>query len=361
MRPDISKLSILFILMLSMLLGTSYSKEEPVSLKKMAGQMIMVGFRGPDITPRLKEQIAAGEVGGILILGDNIESRHQLKRLIGELKSIKTEHPLLIAIDQEGGIVGRLKASKGFEDFPSARRVAADMTAQEAYNLYSRMALLLKDLGINMNLAPVVDLDVYADSPAIGARQRSYSHDPAIVSKYSEAFIRAHDKAGILTVLKHFPGHGSAKDDTHYGMADVTKTWTKKELDPYKKLIGLRLAGIVMPAHIFNSNIDDKYPASLSKKTINGLLRKKLGFNGLVISDDMQMGAISKMFTFNSTVKNAVSAGNDILLFANYFDPDPEVSAKALAVMEAAVVSGELSIGDIKTAFHRVMEIKKKL
>jgi beta-N-acetylhexosaminidase len=336
----------------------AYSKPD---LDKKIGQMIMIGFRGTELTHNnklLKKHIANGNIGGVIILPYNIRSKPQLNSLISEIKMINCKYPLLIAIDQEGGKVSRLNKSNGFCDFPSAKDVAENYTLSDAYMFYKEMALILKETGINLNLAPVVDLNINPVSPAIGKLGRSFSKDPKITVCYASEFIKAHSDVGTYTAIKHFPGHGSSLHDSHEGHTDVTKTWQQVELEPYRALLANNTIDAVMTAHIFNTNLDCKYPASLSKKIIQGILRDGMNYNGVVISDDLQMGAIAKKYSFDDIVINAVNAGTDILLFAGYFDPDPNIALKARRVILNAVKEGRIATERIEESYKRIIELK---
>jgi len=351
------KKSITAFLICAALQAASFSALNEPPLEKMIGKMIMTGFRGYEVPQELKEQIRDGKVGGVLILGYNVESLPQVIKLTSDIKKAAGNSPVLIAIDQEGGKVARLKASKGFEDFPSAKEMASSRTTEEAYAYYLRMAAKLMYCGINLNLAPVVDLDIHTDSPAIGKLERSFSSDPATVKEYAEQFILAHKKHGILTCLKHFPGHGSAGDDSHLGITDITKTWSRKELEPYSYFIEKGLADLVMPGHLFNSGIDTTYPASLSKATVQGILREELKYNGVVITDDLQMKAISGPYGLTDTAVAAVNSGSDILLFANYHNYDPDIADKAKKTIITAVADGRIAEEKIKEAFGRISKL----
>jgi beta-N-acetylhexosaminidase len=189
---------------------------------------------------------------------------------------------------------------------------------------------------------------------------RSFGKDPKTVTKYASVFIDAMHTYGVLTSLKHFPGHGSSVGDTHKGFVDVTNLWKPVELEPYRLLN--HKADTVMVAHVFNKKLDAKYPATLSAKTVNGLLRNKLGFDGVVITDDLQMGAISQKYTLAQTMQLAINAGDDILLFGNQLDPRKTVSSKKLVeTVTGLVKKGKVSKERIETSYKRVQKLKQKL
>jgi beta-N-acetylhexosaminidase len=189
---------------------------------------------------------------------------------------------------------------------------------------------------------------------------RSYGKDPKVVAKYANIFMDAMHQYGVLTSLKHFPGHGSSVGDTHKGYVDVTKLWSKVELEPYKYL--KNKADTIMVAHVFNKKIDSRYPATLSSKTVNGLLRKSIGYNGVVITDDLQMGAISKKYSLKTTLQLAVNAGNDILLFGNQLDPKKVVSVKKVVETIVELIrENKIDEKSINRAYSRIKNLKKKL
>ncbi|TCK58368.1 glycoside hydrolase family 3 N-terminal domain-containing protein [Seleniivibrio woodruffii] len=315
------KLIITAILMLSAIYG-AFADMPAIDKNIVSKRMVMVGFHATDYKDEelkeLKQQIENGLVAGVVFYGYNIESRRQVKRLIAELNSHNRSFvPLMMAVDEEGGRVQRLTVDKGFVEEPTAQYIARHMTPDQAEKVYELTARDLADVGFNVNFAPVIDLNINPASPIIGGIERSYSSNVDTVVAYAKAFINAHRKYGVITCLKHFPGHGSSKKDSHQGFTDVTDTWNDIELEPFQRLISDGYADMIMTAHVFNGGIDPDYPATLSKKTIS--LLQDMGYKGIIISDDLQMGAIADNYSFEDTVKLAVGAGNNILLFSNYF------------------------------------------
>jgi beta-N-acetylhexosaminidase len=227
---------------------------------------------------------------------------------------------------------------------------------------YNKMGAELNSVGINYNLAPDVDLAINKKNHVIYKLGRSYGADPKTVVKYSSIFMDAMHNNCVLTSLKHFPGHGSSLGDTHKGFVDVTKLWKKVELEPYRMLAQSTVIDTVMVAHVFNKNIDSKYPATLSAKTVNGLLRQEFGFDGVVITDDLQMGAIQHKYGLKNTLKLAINAGNDILLFGNQLSVKSMVKTKTLVnTIKNMVSSGEISLVDIEKSNERLERLKNKL
>ena len=293
------------------------------SLEDMAGQMILVGFAGDSTadTAALARMIGEGRLGGVMYLKTNVASLDSVKRMNAAFSAARPDLPPFIGIDQEGGAVERLTSDVGFAEIPAAGDIAATRDPLGAEAIYLKMAQELKSLGFTLNFGPVVDLNINPDNPAIGRYKRAYSADPLTVERYAEAFVSAHRQAGLLTALKHFPGHGSAASDSHEGFVDITRTLEVRELDPFRALIADGYADMVMVAHLYHAKfgIDpvNQQPASLNPSWIEGVLRYQLGFQGVVITDDLEMGAIRKLFTLKQSVLQAVRAGSDVLLFSN--------------------------------------------
>ncbi len=336
----------------------------------MAGQMVMCGFRGQAATDAgpLLDDIKAGLVGGVVLFdydvlsktrGRNIASPEQLQALTEALQQA-SRYPLLIAVDQEGGRVARLKPAAGFEETYSAEQLARRgkiFTRHAARRIGQELARM----GVTMNLAPVVDVNVNPESPAIGAIGRSFSQNPGVVAEFAAAYVHGLHDAGVLSCLKHFPGHGSAGADSHLGVTDVTDTWSEKELIPYAQLISRGLADAVMTGHLFNARLDKERPATLSEGTVNGLLRGKLRYDGPVISDDMQMQAITDEYGFDEAVVLAVRAGVDVVLVGNNLAWDPQAARRVREAMLRAVDSGELTVGRLRQSYDRLQKLKLQM
>lgn len=344
---------------------------QDLNLEKKIGQMLMLGFHGTsaDSKSQICKDIKKYHLGAVILFdynpvnknkAKNISSKAQLKKLTQDLQSCASDGKLLIAVDQEGGKVQRLKRKYGFYgQFPKAS-VVIKMDKNQIKTTYIRMAKELKSVGINYNLAPVVDLDINAQNHVIHGLGRSFGKNPKMVAAYASTFIEAMHTQNVLTSIKHFPGHGSSVGDTHKGFVDVTNLWKKAELEPYRLLKDK--ADTVMVAHVFNKKLDAKYPASLSYKTITKMLRWKLDYHGVVITDDLQMGAISKKYGLRNTLKLAINAGDDILLIGNQLDPSKVKSTKNLVEMIVSLVKeGEVKIQSIEKAYARIQQLKKKL
>ena len=358
------------LLLVSALPGPLHAAGGEPGLRDMIGQMLLVGFRGAtldDDAPILRD-IRERNLGGVILFdrdvllgssGRNIESPEQVRALTARLQA-EAATPLFIAVDQEGGRVRRLKEERGFPAAPSAR--AMGQASPAATRLEGeRTGELLAGLGVNVNFAPVADVDVNPDSPAIGRLERSFSADPDAVADHALEFCRGQQSQGVLSCLKHFPGHGGATEDSHLGLTDVSRTWTPAELRPYEILIPLGACPMVMAGHIFVRQLDDARPASLSPAVLTGLLRRKLGFDGLIVSDDMQMKAITAHYGAAEAMVMAVAAGTDILVFGNNLEYDPDIAAKAVDALERAVMDGRLPKGRIEESFRRIQAAKRDL
>ena len=324
---------------------------------------MIVGFRGSQLSqvPWLRTALGDTGLGGVILFdrdqliggNRNVRSPAQVKTLVRDLRSAAGRRGIIVSVDQEGGIVTRLSPAHGFPAVASEADIGRGTVA--AARTWARgVATTLATAGFNLNFAPVVDLDVNPRSPAIGALDRSFSADPDVVVEMATVEIEAHRTAGVRTTLKHFPGIGSSTTNTDFGVADVTKTWTRRELEPFQRLTAAGTADVVMAGHVVNGQLDAKHPASLSKATVTDLLRGELGWTGPVVTDDLQAAAIDKAFGFAEAVVLALEAGNDLLLFANQQTYDPKVVGRAIAAIAAAVKAGRLSEARIDEAYDRV-------
>lgn len=337
-------------------------------LKKMIGKMLIVGFDDESIDENSKivQQIQKYELGGVILFDRHFKDRSKIKNISSpeQLKTLTTalrtfaKKPLLISVDQEGGKVARLKPAYGFEATPSAKRVS-EMDEYMAKNVYNSLAKTLTYSGINCNFAPVVDLSLNPKNSVIVGLDRSYSSSASEVVKYSKIFIDAQSAKHIISVAKHFPGHGSSLGDSHEGFVDISKTWSRVELEPYKELIDAKILDMVMTAHVFNSQLDEKYPATLSYSVNTKLLRDEMNFKGVIVSDDLQMGAILKHYSLEEIVKLTINAGVDMLLFGNQLatqDIDELVE-----LIFRSIKSGDISYDRILESNKRVDLLYKNL
>jgi beta-N-acetylhexosaminidase len=331
--------------------------------------MLMVGFRGLKVREDapIVQDIRERHLGGVVLFDydvpddspvRNIESPVQVQALTASLQAAAPGLPLLVAIDQEGGIIRRLKESFGFPPTVSAQTLGDKDDLAYTREQAALLAKTLAAAGINLNLAPVVDLNTNPDNPIIGQLERSFSADPEVVTRHALAFIQAHHEQGVRCTLKHFPGHGSSTADSHLDMVDVTDTWSRLELEPYARIIAAGLTDAIMTAHIFNTTLDPDAPATLSKPIITGLLREELGYEGVIISDDMQMGAIANHYGFEAALRGTIEAGVDIVAIANNSVYEPEVVARAATLITRWVEEGAISPARIDESYRRIVRLK---
>ncbi|MBA4149558.1 MAG: glycoside hydrolase family 3 protein [Verrucomicrobia bacterium] len=342
------------------------------SLSDKIGQMLLIGFRGysvQDSDPVVRD-IQERNLGSVIyfdqemadtqLQGRNIQSPEQVQTLSQTLKA-HARTPLLVSIDQEGGRVNRLKSTYGFPETLSHEELGQRNDPKFTFEHAETIAQTLVKAGINLNLAPVVDLDVNPDNPIIKGKKRSFHSDPEVVAQHAIEYARAHQKHGVLICPKHFPGHGSAMGDTHLGYVDVTNTWTERELIPFQRLFESGLCEVIMTAHVFNANLDPDCPATLSKRVLQGLLRDKLGYRGVITSDDMEMKAISGHYGLENAIQLGIEAGLDVLCFGNNMNYDANIGEKAHGIILRLVESGKISEARIDESYQRVMALKGKI
>jgi beta-N-acetylhexosaminidase len=341
-------------------------------LRQRAGLLVMRGFRGfaIDDDDAVVTDLRDRGLGSVILFDTdgpsgskerNVQSPQQVRALTDSLRAAAGGLPPLIAVDQEGGLVTRFKERHGFPAVPGARQLGDRGDPDITETAAGALADALVAAGVNLNLAPVVDVNVWDDNPIIAGKGRSYSSDPEEVAVHAGAFIRAHRDRGILTCLKHFPGHGSSRNDSHVGFTDVTKTWSRDELIPFRRLLEHGLVDAMMTAHVFNGAFDDSYPATLSPAMINGLLRDELGFDGVVISDDMGMGAISKQYGLEESVARCLGAGVDILTLANQTSYEEDITERTADLIVDLVASGRLAERRVDESAQRVLKLRARL
>jgi beta-N-acetylhexosaminidase len=345
--------------------ATPSASPAPTLEAKIAG-LIVVGFRGSTLTEAswVASALRDGGLGGVILFDRdqltgalrNVRSPGQVATLVRDLRSAAGDRGVIVGVDQEGGVVTRLSPAHGFPAVASEATIGRG-TVAEARTWGAGIARTLESVGINLNFAPVVDLDVNRRSPAIGALDRSFSAQPDVVVEMATAEIEAHHARDVRTTLKHFPGIGSSTTNTDFGVADVTKTWTRRELEPFQALIAGGIADLVMAGHVVNGQLDADHPASLSKPVVTDLLRGELGWDGIVVTDDLQAAAITRAFGGDEAILLALEAGNDLLLVANQQAYDPTVVETVVDVVLRAVASGRLPETRIDDAWGRVQRL----
>lgn len=353
-----------------------------VSLRDKIGQMLLIGFDGKKVSAHssIVKGIEKNNIGGVIlfdydtqkkIYDKNIESPKQVKKLNSDLqyfteqsnlKKHRPQLPLLISVDYEGGKVNRLSERYGFPETISAAEVGKG-SVNEAELRAESMTQTLKSVGFNLNFAPVLDVNVNPDNPVIGKIDRSFSSDPTRVARYASIYSRHFLNQKVQCVYKHFPGHGSSTKDSHLGFVDVSDTWQSYELEPYQQLLNSKDAcAVVMTAHIVNSQLDEsELPATLSHKILTDLLRDQLDFKGVIITDDMQMKAISDNYSLENALVLTINAGADMLIFGNNLTVKPQDPEQIIDIIEAKVRSGVISPKRINEAYERIVALKKSI
>jgi len=342
------------------------------TLQDKIGQMVLAGFRGLEIRPTdpIYQDLRTRNLGAVILfdqdVGDptlpwrNVQSPAQVRDLVAALHRAAPTR-LLVAIDQEGGRVNRLKPTYGFPETLSHEELGARNDPAFTFRHAELIAQTLASLGINLNLAPVVDLDANPHNPIIKGKRRSFHADPDLVATHALEYARAHRRHGVLTCPKHFPGHGSAMGDTHLGLVDVTRTWSDRELIPFRRMIEAGLAELIMTAHVFNARLDPDHPATLSRRVLHGLLRERLGYQGLILSDDMEMKAITSRYGLENAIRLGIEAGLDVLCFGNNLTHDAHIGEKVTGIIRRLVESGQLTEARIDESYRRILSLKERL
>jgi beta-N-acetylhexosaminidase len=336
------------------------AEDEP-TLEQMIGQMILVGFKGTSASQQtvqaIGRRIEQGRIGGVILFKRNIQSPAQVAKLNAYLKGRSKGPKLFVAVDEEGGKVQRLTKRKGFKHQPSAAWVASK-SPETARQIYLCMARELKQAGFNVNFGPVVDINLNPDNPIIGKLGRSFGKSDAKVMTYAREFIEAHWQHGIVTCAKHFPGHGSASGDTHKVEAHIDAINRNQETQVYLDLAQKKLLDSVMVAHLLTKN-ERSLPATLDPERYQ-FLRSMVGFQGVAFSDDMNMEAVRKRFSFEDGLVMTVNAGTDVVVLGNVLHYDPQIAKKAFDILLASVKAGKIKKSRIEEAYRRIIKLKNK-
>ena len=343
----------------------------PSNISKLIGQMIMVGIKGHDREAAYNffERNHQYHVGGIILYDEdittnppslhNIRSQQQLSSFTNHLQEFSS-NPLLIGIDQEGGKVNRLKEVYGFPKTVSWSKLGKINDLKKTELESNSIARSLNQCGINLNFSPVLDLDLSKNN-IISQKDRAISSDPKIVYKHAKVLMKSHQDHGIIPVGKHFPGQGSSLGDTHQDWVDVSSTWSELELWPYNKLIQSNSISALMTSHLYNKNLDNQYPATLSKEIINNLLRTKMNFKGVVISDDPQMKAISRRYNLEKVIELMICAGVDIFCFGNNLVYDQNIVKKIHQAVLRLLKNRKINISMLEKSNERIMKLKSTI
>lgn len=331
------------------------------TLDQMLGSMLMFGFRGHMPDANFLDFVSSGKITNFILFERdvtlsserNIASPDQVRQLTAALRKASPAQTF-IGVDQEGGQVRRLKPQKGFMDLPAAQRMGQS-NAHETYAIADQLGREMAGLGINLDLAPVVDVDTNPFNPLVGKLGRAFNSDAKLVAQHALAFGRGLAKNGVVPTLKHFPGQGCANNDTHLEPADISQCWNPDvDLLPYAEIFKAGWPGMVMVGHLTLKGLDNSLPATLSRNIVTGLLRDGLGWNGVVISDDLQMKAVSQGRDLKETMALAIEAGVDILMFGNNLEWDESLPAKVWETLNTLVAEGRISQDRIRASWSRI-------
>jgi beta-N-acetylhexosaminidase len=324
------------------------------NLREQVGQLFMLGFTGPEASPELTSLIKEYHPGGLILFGRNLKSAEQIVELTNAVQRLAGPIPLFISIDQEGGRVSRLPSD--FTIFPPCAVLGRCGTTDLTYAAASVTASELRAVGINMNLAPVLDVDSNPKNPIIGDRALGRSADQ--VCALGHAVISGLQDHQVIACGKHFPGHGDTIADSHLELPVVTASRDRLqevELPPFEHAIRQGLTTI-MTAHVLYPALDADQPATLSSTILTGLLREQLGFKGLILTDDLEMRAILDHYGIEDAAVRSFQAGADILLICK--DHDREVAA--MDAMYAAVKDGRIARARLEASLNRIKQLKDR-
>ncbi len=324
-----------------------------MSLEEKIGQLMICGFYGTTPSREIKTLIQKYHLGNVILFKRNIENPEQLRELTSSLQEM-SKIPLSIAVDQEGGIVTRL--TEPFTTFPGNMATAATQDAHNAYLTGLIMAKEMRAVGVNWNLAPVVDVNDLPQNPGIGVR--SYSDDPEVVAEFASEFIRGLHDGKVAACAKHFPGKGHSAKDAHLEMPTVDRdreTLEKIELYPYRELIKIGLDSI-MPSHVYYPALCEEkdLPSTLSKKVMTNLLKDEMNFRGVTVTDDLEMGGITNSLSGSEAAWRSLKNGADIVMMCHTFDEQ----VKTFEKIKEKVLNGSIDVERLNDAVKRVLEMK---
>lgn len=323
------------------------------TLKEKVSQLLCFAFHGTSYNKQIEMQIKEMKIGGIIYFSRNVENTTQVKELNEKIQK-ESEIPMFIGIDQEGGIVQRI--IDDITPFPQAMSNSASMI--DSYEISKMVGSDLKELGFNMNYAPVGDCNNNPLNPVINSR--SYSDDPKVCAKYVIDSCKGFMDANIIPTVKHFPGHGDTSLDSHIALPKVTKTYEELkqvEFYPFEEAIKSGACG-VMASHVLYEKLDDTFPATLSKKILTNILKEEMNFKGLIVTDSLTMGAINANYTYNEIVRNCVNAGVDLMIFCGKADMESQRQIYNALLEETE--NGNIDINRINESFEKIMKFKEK-
>jgi beta-N-acetylhexosaminidase len=337
------------------------SAAQGLTFEQRVGRMLLLGFIGdnPDTdgADTVAEHLAEGRIGGVLFLRHNVRSRDGVEALAARFRAIRSD--AWLAIDQEGGAVQRLSEDLGYTAIPRAYNVLQTVNADQARSLYAAAATEFREAGFNMNLAPVADVQDDANG-VIGRWGRGYGDDPQTIAAYAGAFIDAFEAEGAACAIKHFPGHGRSRGDSHSGFVDITESWSESELEPFRRLIESDHAHLIMGGHLTHSGLDPAgVPVTFSRPILGDLLRGQMGFDGALVTDDLDMGAIRENYSQRDAVIRSIAAGNDMVMMSNSAAPDRELPQKFAQWIGEAIEAGTFDEAHIERSLDRLDTLER--
>ncbi len=336
--------------------GFVWKSLEEMTLEEKLGQMFVTGFPEGEMDGSFIRLVKDYKVGNVILFKENLCDRKQIKKLCSDIQNLmvdETGTPAFITIDEEGGIVSRLPDSLG--KMPSAMALSAIGSEENLYEAALLSGKQLAQLGINFNLAPVLDINSNPANPVIGIR--SYGADAGTVCRYASEAIKGYMDAGILCSGKHFPGHGDTAADSHLSLPFSEKSedeLSELELIPFQRAVDMEIPAITI-AHVVYKKLDC-VPATMSREIVSGLLREKMGFGGLIISDCMEMNAISSEYGIERGVIEAVAAGIELIFISHKHDK----VRSAIEALQREIAEGHISMELIDAAVEKILALKKK-
>lgn len=330
-------------------------EKEAMSLDEKIGQMIFAGISGTKMNEKMDELITKYHVGGIILNGDNLVSPKQTVTYLNQIKlANKGQVPLFFGVDQEGGRISKLPG--GLIDFPANLEIGKINDLSLSYEIGTVLGKELGAFGFNVNFAPVLDVNSNPDNPVIG--DRSFSSNPEIVSRLGIQTMKGLQSQSIIPAVKHFPGHGDTHVDSHLELPKVNKTLAeleRLELIPFRQAVK-EGADMVMIGHILVPALDENFSSSMSKKVITDILRNKIGYNGVVITDDFFMKAITNDYDIGDAAVQSIKAGSDIIMVAHDYNKVVQVQNEIIKAVE----NGEISEQRIDESVARILQLKEK-
>ncbi len=327
-----------------------------MTLDEKIGQMVIAGFEGYEVNDDVRSLIRDYRIGGLILYGGNVQSTGQLLALINWLKLTNSSYkvPIFISVDEEGGRVSRMPSE--FVNIPSMGAIGRVNDSALAYRIGNVTAEMIRSFGFNMDFAPVLDINSNPDNPVIG--DRAFGSTPEIVSRLGVQAMLGIRDGGVIPVVKHFPGHGDTSVDSHTALPVVNYDLNRLqnfEFVPFKAAIN-NGADAVMVGHILLTRVDPANPSSMSKTVITDILRNQLGFKGVVITDDMTMGAITKNYGLAEAAVKSVNAGSDIVLLSGGYNNE----VKVLNALKNAAANGSIPMSRINDSVYRILRLKQK-